>query len=236
MCTSARLVATGLKVLKASSINICANALHQQYGRELSPFESVKACSGCHLVAYCSSHCQKQDWQLRHRKECAIMHQSHLARDKAQRRYHRLCQIVQIHAVIRTLFRPFVIEEMERARKKHGAFITVFDTVQDPPEGYIYKLSLNAYLQKRMRSDCSAMEKRVIGMVKGYHGNAKEREADVWLVDAGFTNGCDEMVAVLMKVEKIEGQWMVVESVPRVLPNARYGLFPDCQSIALDTP
>ncbi|KAH6904741.1 hypothetical protein BKA70DRAFT_1226598 [Coprinopsis sp. MPI-PUGE-AT-0042] len=62
-------------------------------------------------------------------------------------------------------------------------------------------------------------------------GEGEDR--DVWLVDAGFANGCDEMVALLMKIEKVKGRWKVVESVPRVLSNVRYGLFPDCKSIAL---
>ncbi|KAH6904707.1 hypothetical protein BKA70DRAFT_528820 [Coprinopsis sp. MPI-PUGE-AT-0042] len=164
------------------------------------------------------------------------MHQTHQARNKAQRRYHRHCQTVQIHAVMHTLLWPWLVQEMERARRIHGVYITVFDTVKDTPERYMFKLSLDTYLQKFPRSDCAAMDQRVIGMVKRYYSRAKERQGDVWLIDAGFTNGRDEMVAVLMKVEKIGGEWKVFESVPRVLPNAPYGLFLDIESFALYAP
>ncbi|KAH6888943.1 hypothetical protein BKA70DRAFT_1330593 [Coprinopsis sp. MPI-PUGE-AT-0042] len=255
MSSSARLFTFWLRM--QASNTVCDNALHL-HGEDVNPFDYPQTCSKCHLVTYCSYECQKEDWQRRHRSECSIMRRSHLGRNKAQRRYHYTCRATQLEVVLNTITPSYSIEEMENARKKHGAYITVFDTTKDPPERYIYKLTINTYLRKRLQGDCAAMEKRVDGLVREYatalatmksgkddKGKEKENlsgrdrkegegeDGDVWLVDAGFANGCDEMVALLMKIEKVKGRWKVVESVPRVLSHARYGLFPDCESIAL---
>ncbi|KAH6904750.1 hypothetical protein BKA70DRAFT_1226607 [Coprinopsis sp. MPI-PUGE-AT-0042] len=170
------------------------------------------------------------------------------ARNKAQIRYHYTCRATQLEVVLNTVTPSYSIEEMDKAQSKHGVYITVFDTTKDPPEQYIYKLTINTYLWKHLQRDCAAMEERVDGLVREYattlatmksgkddKGKEKENssgrdrkggegeEGDVWLVDAGFTNGCDEMVALLMKIEKVMGRWKVVESVPRVFTgSARY--------------
>jgi hypothetical protein len=133
--------------------------------------------------------------------------------------------------ILNTITPDYSLKDMEKARKRHGAYITVYDTTKDPPERYIYKLSINTYIRKRLQGDCAPMEKRVDGLVreyatvaaeKGKNGGGKRKcgegeDGDVWLVDAAFANGCDEIAALLIKIEKVRGQWKVVESVPRVL-------------------
>lgn len=37
-----------------------------------------KTCAGCHLLAYCSRECQREDWEARHRDECSDMHENYL--------------------------------------------------------------------------------------------------------------------------------------------------------------
>ncbi|KAH6888944.1 hypothetical protein BKA70DRAFT_1572888 [Coprinopsis sp. MPI-PUGE-AT-0042] len=229
MCSSARAYSLCRQALVLLPMTICDNALHQRHGQKVTSFDRPQTCSGCHLVTYCSFECQEEDWRKRHWKECALMKQSHLGRSKTQRHYHHTCRAAQIQVTAQLITGSDRIKELEGTRREHGAHVTVLDTTEDPQKQGIYTLTLNTYLQNRIRSDCAAMDQRVVGMVEQYQANAK---GDVWLVDAGFANGCDEMVAVLMKIEKIEGQWKVVESVPRVLPNARYGLFPYSKSVA----
>ncbi|KAH6904743.1 hypothetical protein BKA70DRAFT_1296255, partial [Coprinopsis sp. MPI-PUGE-AT-0042] len=222
MCSSAR-------ALVLLPVAICDNTLHQRYGQKVTSFDRPQTCSGCHLVTYCSFECQEEDWHKRHWKECAVMKQSHLGQSKTQRHYHHTSHAAQIQVTAQLIMGSDRIKELERAQREHGVHVTVLDTTEDPQKQGIYTLTLNTYLQNRIRSDCAAMDQRVVRMVEQYQANAK---GDVWFVDTGFANGCDEMLAVLMKIEKIKGQWKVVESVPRVLPKARYGLFPYSKSVA----
>ncbi|KAH6897679.1 hypothetical protein BKA70DRAFT_1315419 [Coprinopsis sp. MPI-PUGE-AT-0042] len=46
-----------------------------------------KTCSGCHLVVYCSSACQTQDWDKRHRGECPVMKETYERRKSEGFRY-----------------------------------------------------------------------------------------------------------------------------------------------------
>jgi len=39
----------------------------------LKKFDSLKACSGCRFVQYCSKECQKKDWKGHHKyEECKV--------------------------------------------------------------------------------------------------------------------------------------------------------------------
>ena len=139
---------------------------------------------------------------------------------------------------------PYSLADLISALRQYGKpYINIFDTTKDPPERYIYKLDVEVYLKKRMRGDCEGMEARVGVVVRGFiescerrakrkHEKGKgrgasveeesgdeeeEEDGDAWLVDAGFANGCDEMIALLMLIQNVGGRWRVVESVPRVL-------------------
>ncbi|KAJ3531965.1 hypothetical protein NMY22_g7940 [Coprinellus aureogranulatus] len=46
-----------------------------------------KICSRCHTVAYCSRECQKEDWKMFHRRECALMWLEYYKRKSAKRWY-----------------------------------------------------------------------------------------------------------------------------------------------------
>ncbi|TEB24474.1 hypothetical protein FA13DRAFT_1739182 [Coprinellus micaceus] len=48
----------------------CCSLEHYRH-KPLLPPAKVQECSWCHSVAYCSHGCQKRDWEMMHRNECA---------------------------------------------------------------------------------------------------------------------------------------------------------------------
>ncbi|KAH6902262.1 hypothetical protein BKA70DRAFT_1568044 [Coprinopsis sp. MPI-PUGE-AT-0042] len=59
-----------------SSRGTCSNFEHPDKERGIS--NGVKFCSACNSVSYCSKGCQAEDWNKRHRHECAFMARSSL--------------------------------------------------------------------------------------------------------------------------------------------------------------
>ncbi|TEB24046.1 hypothetical protein FA13DRAFT_1797585 [Coprinellus micaceus] len=49
---------------------LCHYVEHSQDLGSSSQFGKSMKCRGCHAVAYCSTRCQKLDWEARHREEC----------------------------------------------------------------------------------------------------------------------------------------------------------------------
>jgi len=52
--------------------------------------DSLKRCSGCHLVAYCSEKCQKEHWTYNHQKMCKVL--SGKKRPKQYRHHFDSCE------------------------------------------------------------------------------------------------------------------------------------------------
>ncbi|KAF6755156.1 hypothetical protein DFP72DRAFT_897345 [Ephemerocybe angulata] len=57
-------------------VSMCSNLKHpvERGGHELDEYyHSLKTCTGCHAVTYCSHECQKEDWDSLHSKECSVL-------------------------------------------------------------------------------------------------------------------------------------------------------------------
>ncbi|KAF6765532.1 hypothetical protein DFP72DRAFT_204564 [Ephemerocybe angulata] len=57
-------------------VSMCSNLKHpmERGGHELDEYyHSLKTCTGCHAVTYCSQECQKEDWDSLHSKECSVL-------------------------------------------------------------------------------------------------------------------------------------------------------------------
>jgi MYND finger len=48
------------------------------YNKHAAVSWTARTCSGCHLVTYCSSVCQRQDWEKRHQDECRVMRRTYI--------------------------------------------------------------------------------------------------------------------------------------------------------------
>ncbi|KAH6867665.1 hypothetical protein BKA70DRAFT_1414555, partial [Coprinopsis sp. MPI-PUGE-AT-0042] len=67
---------TELETIDAPAV-FCDNSQHHDWSLKTAP----RSCSGCHLVVYCSRECQSEDWNNRHRKECASMRSTYTQPD-----------------------------------------------------------------------------------------------------------------------------------------------------------
>ncbi|KAF6755161.1 hypothetical protein DFP72DRAFT_348428 [Ephemerocybe angulata] len=57
-------------------VSMCSNLKHpvERGGHEVDEYyHSLKTCTGCHAVTYCSQDCQKEDWESLHSKECSVL-------------------------------------------------------------------------------------------------------------------------------------------------------------------
>ncbi|KAK7041518.1 hypothetical protein VNI00_009388 [Paramarasmius palmivorus] len=55
----------------------CGNAKCPETIVSSTDSPKMKKCSQCHVVAYCSSKCQKQDWKANHREACPLLKPEH---------------------------------------------------------------------------------------------------------------------------------------------------------------
>ncbi|CAG8976284.1 hypothetical protein HYALB_00011769 [Hymenoscyphus albidus] len=56
-----------LVVEKEALDRVCSYCLHE------TPLSSLKRCSSCKIVRYCTPTCQKEDWKLIHKRECGVL-------------------------------------------------------------------------------------------------------------------------------------------------------------------
>ncbi|KAJ7610443.1 hypothetical protein FB45DRAFT_1038006 [Roridomyces roridus] len=60
-----------LEALAQSPLFMGAKACDNQDCGLIDGADSLKRCSGCQVFYYCSVECQRNDWELRHRKACS---------------------------------------------------------------------------------------------------------------------------------------------------------------------
>ncbi|KAF6754744.1 hypothetical protein DFP72DRAFT_898671 [Ephemerocybe angulata] len=107
----------GMQLLKGRGLGICDNLFHTDRA-DITPKKSdterdshFQACSGCHTVVYCSSLCQREDWERsRHRDDC-----THLTKLYAQQM--QTCS--RLHSSTR-LFQFAILQETYRRCMKDG--------------------------------------------------------------------------------------------------------------------
>ncbi|KAJ3497653.1 hypothetical protein NMY22_g19677 [Coprinellus aureogranulatus] len=59
-----------LKNVGTKMVSLCHNLNHHYKKNITAPFQA-KECSNCRLAVYCSTDCQKEDWDTFHKRECA---------------------------------------------------------------------------------------------------------------------------------------------------------------------
>ncbi|KAF6748486.1 hypothetical protein DFP72DRAFT_916089 [Ephemerocybe angulata] len=131
-------------------VSVCDNLKHPPSKSRGGDAKGVpKACSNCRSVVYCSSQCQIEDWNVRHRQECYNMRIDYLERQGSlsypySTRVFYLSSIRHIYeaAMSTPLAAPAV---MSRSRIKG---VTMMEPIQDirkmrafTPEAYTKKLT-----------------------------------------------------------------------------------------------
>ncbi|KAF6754763.1 hypothetical protein DFP72DRAFT_898694 [Ephemerocybe angulata] len=107
----------GMQLLKGRGLGICDNLFHTDRAdittkkSDTERDSHFQACSGCHTVVYCSSLCQREDWERsRHRDDC-----THLTKLYAQQMQNRS----RLHSSTR-LFQFAILQETYRRCMKDG--------------------------------------------------------------------------------------------------------------------
>ncbi|KAH6904699.1 hypothetical protein BKA70DRAFT_1296159 [Coprinopsis sp. MPI-PUGE-AT-0042] len=165
---------------------ICDNLVHPSEKDAtyniFNPPPPHKTCSTCHLVVYCSTECQREDWANRHRQECREASREYQVSRLTGRRYFfsaRLFHIEYISTVVaKSLFDPTVKPTLKDGSvflhhngvQDKVATVKFMDTTVPDPEHCrivaVYEFSIDEYMKRRPSGDCDAMEIRVKQLVQ----------------------------------------------------------------------
>lgn len=167
---------------------ICDNLLHPSEKDTtyniFNPPPPLKACSSCHLVVYCGTTCQQQDWARRHHQECLEMSKEHQVARSTGRKYcfsSRIFHIEYMATVVAKSLLDSTIRPTYKARDgsiclhhngvqgKAANVIFMDTTISDREHVRVVSVSefpIDEYLERRTRGDCNAMEQRVMELVE----------------------------------------------------------------------
>ncbi|TEB28114.1 hypothetical protein FA13DRAFT_1794342 [Coprinellus micaceus] len=76
---------------RGNLVRLCCSMTHSNPIQKQEDVQSLKICSRCHSVVYCSEACQREDWVAFHSKECheVYRHQRELEKAGLTERYRR---------------------------------------------------------------------------------------------------------------------------------------------------
>ncbi|TEB33317.1 hypothetical protein FA13DRAFT_199705 [Coprinellus micaceus] len=112
-------LAASLTPAESRAFYLCDNI----YCKRDTPFDSSKECSGCYSTVYCSTRCQREDWEGLHRKECGSAQQDpFMSRNPENVRYrqslrHYHAQLTANRAFIELALRNELKEDLEQNGK-----------------------------------------------------------------------------------------------------------------------
>ncbi|KAH6901655.1 hypothetical protein BKA70DRAFT_1229811 [Coprinopsis sp. MPI-PUGE-AT-0042] len=163
--------------------------------------EDAKACSKCHLVAYCSPECQREDWRKRHRDECVGMQRTYQDRRNEGVIYSHKTRAFH-HEIVKDIFRQHFQRLQEHiASQVSSKYVLMLDlrNTQTPAGEEITSIFQGTYFESRVPDTCAATEERVFQL----------------LLRLPWTKA--RAIVLLMMVERKGGDFEVTRSVVQVL-------------------
>ncbi|KAH6880308.1 hypothetical protein BKA70DRAFT_1343681 [Coprinopsis sp. MPI-PUGE-AT-0042] len=178
---------------------------------------SSKACSQCHLVVYCSSACQKQDWSRRHRDECSVMQNTFHRRQQQEFRYSQETRRFHL-GFIQDIFRKQHRElEATPDGLSYNDSVVIVDvrSCKDARMHVIRRYPLFAHLEARIVGDCPALEARASALIAKLRGTTRPNTRV--LLEMEIAWNARRGIALLVEMMKTgAGEWEPRSSVVRL--------------------
>ncbi|KAH6886670.1 hypothetical protein BKA70DRAFT_1573859 [Coprinopsis sp. MPI-PUGE-AT-0042] len=190
---------------------------------EPSPNPQSRLCSNCRLVLYCSVECQREDWEKRHRAECNVMRCTYRDRHQQSIRYGQHARAFHLSYIGSVLTQQHGEKQGLKDEASCATPILSLDLRFHVMEGLphlIMPLSIEEYLNHRMRGDCAAIQARVQSMAQRFVDRSSSNE---WLVEARIPWTTERSVVLLARMALIEGRFLATHSVVQIqdLPMSR---------------
>ncbi|KAH6871099.1 hypothetical protein BKA70DRAFT_1356762, partial [Coprinopsis sp. MPI-PUGE-AT-0042] len=189
--------------------NLCDN--HTQHSL---PHERSKTCSGCHMVVYCSSVCQREDWKKRHRGECAVMKQTFIKRKTESLNYSQASRCFRVGLAKLCCPEPFeFLEDLEPVQEPES-IVKLVDVNIEESRIDMQVLNLEEYLPIRNGGDFPALEARADELIRDFGANFDPR---VFLVEFSISWSLRRRIALLIEFKLLPGalDWEAGRSVAR---------------------
>ncbi|EFI28542.1 hypothetical protein CC1G_13564 [Coprinopsis cinerea okayama7 len=225
-------------------LNICDNAMHPHDFEDRAYLKDghvpFKGCSDCHMVIYCSKKCQLEDWRNRHRDECSDMRRAYIDSKNSKRRYHQSTRDYHVKFTEWMFNKSQMSIDISLMEK--GLQNTQVVTISDSSRGLNIRSldhrTWHEYYSYRLPSLCPAIDKRADDMIEEFKRNGTETS---YLMDTAFTNGPEEAVSVLVRLERYYDKltkgprWTAIQSVARVV-KTQTGVFPGRSELFTERP
>ncbi|KAH6906880.1 hypothetical protein BKA70DRAFT_1285735, partial [Coprinopsis sp. MPI-PUGE-AT-0042] len=189
--------------------NLCDNHTHHSL-----PHERSKTCSGCHVVVYCSSVCQREDWKKRHRGECAAMKQTFIKRKTESLNYSQASRCFHLGLAKLCCPEPSeFLEDLEPVQEPES-IVKLVDVNIEESRIDMQVLNLDEYLPIRIEGDCPALEARADELIRDFGANFDPR---VFLMEFSISWSLRRRIALLIEFKLLPGalDWEVGRSVAR---------------------
>ncbi|KAH6911741.1 hypothetical protein BKA70DRAFT_1539034 [Coprinopsis sp. MPI-PUGE-AT-0042] len=169
------------------------------------PETESKCCSGCHMVVYCCTLCQYDDWKGRHEKVCAAMSGLHRDLKRSGLFYSNNSRSFNIEAARMSVsqkmpyFDGWMHQHLPGKDKRQA--IVAFDVLYEPAAlegGLILVEEMDKHFFGRQRGDCAVLEKRYEALIESY--TSCDATPRTWLVDLTIPWGRDSILSQLIEL------------------------------------
>ncbi|KAG2004944.1 hypothetical protein CC2G_003448 [Coprinopsis cinerea AmutBmut pab1-1] len=162
-----------LNGLEEEGLSICDNDSHDEMW--IGPYMvggGVKACSGCHLVAYCSPECQKTDWKERHKPECPIVRHSYHERSATNTKYRHATRAFHLRVIEGVCNPQYRLLTESQPGQRGWEFLMMINACWDQPTENAITLCPAPIprwiVEQKKVGDCPAMDGRAKRLVDEY--------------------------------------------------------------------
>ncbi|KAH6908612.1 hypothetical protein BKA70DRAFT_1481882 [Coprinopsis sp. MPI-PUGE-AT-0042] len=211
----ARMVESNLKRMDEGLLAypICDNNTSHEFYPKAIP----KLCSNCHLVAYCSVECQREDWEKRHRVECNAMRCAYQDRCDRSIRYSQRLRAFHLRSIalaVTELYKELKDIPCD-ASTTEGIRITSVD-LRFPVVSWKLSFSsidVDEYLNEPVHGDCASIETRVRCMVQNL---VDDPSLAVVLVEARLPWTNEKAVVHLTEMTLVQDAFVATQSVVQI--------------------